>query len=261
MADVFANGLTHHVQRIGVSEGRVVVFIHGLVMDNLSSWYFSVANRVAEARPCLLYDLRGHGYTERPSRGYDLMSFCTDLASLLDAQNVSDPVDIVGNSFGGLLGLVFAQRHPQRVASLVLVDALLPEPGWSDAMTATLSLQGQERDQQIVKQFSSWLGRNSQRKRNRLARQASGLVEDTTLLEDIRNSPTFPDSAWSDISCPVLALYGAQSDQRDRGERLHNVLPACTLEVLDGCTHSILWEATEHLRDRVLLWMNEVASK
>jgi len=59
MADVVANGVRHHVQRLGRGD-RTVVFVHGLVMDNLSSWYFTVANPVA-AEPF-------GGFSELPSR-------------------------------------------------------------------------------------------------------------------------------------------------------------------------------------------------
>ena len=36
-------------------------------MDNLSSFYFTLANPVAETADVVLYDLRGHGLSERPA--------------------------------------------------------------------------------------------------------------------------------------------------------------------------------------------------
>ncbi len=41
MAEVIAGGVRFHVQRLGGGD-RTVVFLHGLVMHNLSSWYFTV---------------------------------------------------------------------------------------------------------------------------------------------------------------------------------------------------------------------------
>jgi len=73
MADVVANGVRHHVQRFGKGE-RTVVFIHGLVMDNLSSFYFTLANPIAETCDVICYDLRGHGMSERPPTGYTVDS-------------------------------------------------------------------------------------------------------------------------------------------------------------------------------------------
>lgn len=233
-----------------------MLFLHGLVMDNLSSLYFSVANAVAAHREAVLYDLRGHGLSERTATGYGLDALVSDAVALLDALSLP-AVRVVGNSFGGLLALALAAARPDRVRACLLVDALLPEPGWGEAMAATLSLQGEERDSRIAESFRHWLGRHSERKRNRLARQARALVEETTLLSDLRASRALSDAELAAISCPVRALYGADSDQRERGERLARLLPACTLEIFPGCSHSILWEETARLRKVIVAWACE----
>ena len=121
MAEVEANGLRFHVQRLGAGP-RTVVFLHGLVMDNLSSWYFSVANSAAQQADVVLYDLRGHGRSERPSSGYGLDEMVTDLVGILDAQGIDGPVDLIGNSYGGLLALAFAFAHPERTGGLLLAE-------------------------------------------------------------------------------------------------------------------------------------------
>ena len=54
---------------------------------------------------------------------------------------------------------------------------------------------------------------------------------------------------------PVLALYGEHSDVRARGEALARTLARCTLEIVPGCTHSILWEATALVRARTVAWL------
>ncbi|MFN7972743.1 MAG: alpha/beta fold hydrolase [Acidobacteriota bacterium] len=256
MGDLACNGVRLHVQRLGTG-APAVVFLHGLLMDNLSSWYFTVANAVATRREALLYDLRGHGMSERPAAGFDLDTHIADLAALLAVAGLDRPVALVGNSFGGLLAIAFAIARPERVARIALVDALLPEPGWGDAMGATLSIQGPERDAVIARSFASWLGRNSERKRNRLARQAEALVAETTLVADLRRSRSYRDEELAAIACPVLAIYGEASDQRDRGERLARTLPRCTLELLPGCSHSVLWEATARLRDRIVAFTGD----
>ncbi len=254
MADVDVGGVRLHVQRLGHGDGRPVVFLHGLVMDNLSSWYFTVANPVAAQHPVWLYDLRGHGLSERPATGYGLDALVAELRGLLDAEGL-DSVRLVGNSFGGLLAVAFALTHPTRCDGLVLVDALLPEPGWGAAMAETLALRGEARDATIGRAFQAWLGRHSERKRSRLASQAEALVEGTTLLADVAASRAWPDTAYAALSCPILALYGGDSDVRAHGERLAAHAPACTLEILPGCSHSVLWEATAEVRARVVGWL------
>lgn len=258
MADVVARGLRFHVQRLGAGRepaGPLVVFLHGLVMDNLSSFYFTLANPIAGVAEVLLYDLRGHGMSERPPAGYGLDEMVADLEALLDAVAPGRAVFAVGNSFGGLLGLAFAAKRPERVRGLVLVDGHLGERGWTEKMAATLELEGAERDARIAESFASWLGRHSERKSTRLARTAAALVHDTTLVADMRASAALDDAALRRVECPVLAIYGEASDLRGEAERLARLLPRCELHVLPGCSHSVLWEATAAVRETVVRWV------
>jgi pimeloyl-ACP methyl ester carboxylesterase len=254
MSDVVARGVRFHVQRLGAGE-QTVVFIHGLVMDNLSSWYFTLANPVAAFSEVVLYDLRGHGMSERPATGYALSDMVADLAGILDALSTVKPVTLIGNSFGALVAVAFAVAHPDRVAALVVVDGHLGEAEWGEKMAATLSLTGGARDRQILESFKSWLGRHSERKRTRLARNAQALVSGTSLVGDMRSSGSVSDADLRSLRCPILALYGDRSDVRDQGERLARLAPGCELRWIPGSTHSVIWEATALVREQVVSWL------
>src|SRR5262249_52514537 len=153
------------------------------------------ATPAAAGGEVVLYDLRGHGLSERPARGYAVADLVADLGALLDALALARPVALVGNSFGGTVALAFAAAHPARVARLALIDADDGAEGWAARMTATLALRGVARDAQIASSFEHWLGRHSERKRTRLARAAEALVEGTSLIEDLRGSPPLPREA------------------------------------------------------------------
>ena len=260
MADVVARGVRFHVQLLGDGRSpRRVVFLHGLVMDNLSSWYFTVANAVAAFADVLLYDLRGHGRSERPQNGYALADMVEDLDALLDATSGPARVHLVGNSFGGLLALAFARANPSRVASLALVDAHLGDQGFGERMATTLSLEGEARDLRIAESFKDWLGRHSARKRTKLADGARSLVSETTLLTDVRATPPLAPHDFASIDVPVLALYGERSELRPSGEACLGTLSHCTLTIVPGCTHSVLWEATDRVRDELVSFLRRVA--
>ena len=255
MADIYARGLRFHVQRLGWTHPEsapTVLFLHGLIMDNLSSWYFTSATAVARTARVLLMDLRGHGRTERPDTGYGVNSMVQDIEHVMEACDVTGPVLVVGNSFGGLLGLALALKTPDLVSGLVLVEAHISEDGFGAEMADTLSLRGNERDHAIATHFAHWLGRHSERKSTRLAQNAKSLVYDTSLVRELRASPPFDSEMLRSITIPTLALYGENSDIRERGTTLVNLLPNCELVEFKNCTHSILWEATDEVTTSIL---------
>lgn len=279
MPEILARGLRFHIQRLGpwqregaeaasASRGTsspVVVFLHGLVMDNLSSLYFTLAGPAADRDDVLLYDLRGHGMSERPAVGYDLAEMVEDLDAVLLAAGSPEaagagarPLVLVGNSFGGLLALAFAAAHPGRARGVALIDGHLGGAGWAAQMAATLGLEGEARDARIGASFGAWLGRQGERKATRLARTATALVHHTSLVRDLEASGGLTREDLARVTCPVLALYGESSDLRPEAERASAELPACDLRILEGCTHSILWEQTDRVRREVLAFIDRV---
>jgi pimeloyl-ACP methyl ester carboxylesterase len=257
MAETTANGIRFHYQSLGAGLGddRLVVFLHGLVMDNLSSWYFTIANPVACHAEVLLYDLRGHGKTERPKSGYSVDHQVDDLKALLDTLGHADrPLELVGNSFGGLLALSFARRYPELVRGLALVDAQVHNESWGEEMRASLSLEGDDLMKAIETNFQHWLGRHSKRKRNRLGSNAYELVHQTSMIEDLISSPAPPQDGLELLPFPVRAIYGEHSDVRERGEQLAASFRDCELTIHADSTHSVLWEQTRIVRDAVLTW-------
>ncbi len=258
------DGIQLHYQQLLPLESKgkeTVVFLHGLVMDNLSSWFFTVANLAAQTRRVLLYDLRGHGMSARPKNGYSIDQHIEDLRQLLDHVGPEEPVILVGNSFGGLLALNFADRYPARVSGLILVDAQINDQAWRDDMLNSLKLQGDAQQEKIASNFKNWLGRHSERKSNRLARNAFELVHETSLLDDLYQSSYLSDADLKRLPMPVLAIYGEKSDIIGHADRLLQSLPQCQLKIFSDCTHSVLWEQTEAMRDLIVGTLNESADQ
>ncbi len=70
-------------------------------------------------------DLRGLGRSARPAdleQGIGAETYMSDLVAILDHAGI-DAVHFCGESLGGVLGLLFAALHPQRVRTLSLVSA------------------------------------------------------------------------------------------------------------------------------------------
>lgn len=278
MTEFRANGLSFNGYVMG-SGDPIVVLIHGLVMDNLASWYFSIAPRLAEKRAVLVYDLRGHGGSELPPTGYTIEDMTLDLRGIVESAGLlGRPLVLVGNSTGGLIALRFALRYPAMVAGLVLIDAHIAHSEFGEQMATTLGLEGEELQEKLRELFGNWVDdhtvegtpdadveatlrmfrRVGRRRRNPLLTRARELTADTSLIVDLRDTRPTEDAELRSLSMPVLALYGEASDLRAEGERIAALIPHCTLEIVPGATHGLIWQSTGMLRRRLAEWVEQL---
>lgn len=261
MADVEANGVTLNVVRIarGGSAGATrppVVFLHGLIMDNLSSWYYTVAPAVAATTDVVCYDLRGHGRSERPDSGYRLEDAVDDLSGVLDALGMDVPVHLVGNSFGGTVALSAACLIPERVAGVVMVEGHPAFEGWADEMVEDLEDLVEGFDGPLAQ---SYLSADAPRKLRRMARQCEALVSHSTMPEDFFESALTTPERLSELEVPVFLLYGDSSDILDRALVLERAIPNAELCIVEGASHALLMEDPDKVEKHLLGWLEAQA--
>jgi len=67
-------------------------------------------------------DLRGYNDTEKPARGYDLLTLTSDVAEIIKSLRYSRAI-IVGHDWGGVLAWTFAARFPEMTSKLVVMNA------------------------------------------------------------------------------------------------------------------------------------------
>ncbi|CAL2063762.1 hypothetical protein GPN2_13031 [Streptomyces murinus] len=217
--------------------------MHGLLTDSLASYYFTVAPAFAAAGlDVLMYDLRGHGRSERPARGYTLDHNIDDLTALLDRLGVTGPVHLVGNSYGGTVAFGYAARDPERVATLTLVESEPATPAWASKLGGILhrvvtQLAHNERD------AIAWITANRGHNTARLAKGAARLARETSLGRDIPASRVHTEAEIGAVRCPVLGVYGGDSDLADLIPLHEARLPDFRSVVLPGHEHSVLVEA------------------
>ncbi len=120
------DGRLVHVRRTGPGEdGPTVLFESGL-SSPLEMWGW-IQPAVAESVPTLAYDRAGIGWSRPGPKPRTAGRIADELERLLDVLGVTGKLVLVGHSYGGMLLRGFAQRHPERVAGVVLVDAAHPE--------------------------------------------------------------------------------------------------------------------------------------
>jgi 4,5:9,10-diseco-3-hydroxy-5,9,17-trioxoandrosta-1(10),2-diene-4-oate hydrolase len=106
----------HHVDG---GQGQPLLFIHGITATHRYWWQNLL--HFAKHRRVIALDLPGYGRSDKPDADYSIPFFVEHVAAFLKQKKISQ-VDLVGNSLGGLVSMMFAIEHPERVRNLVLVD-------------------------------------------------------------------------------------------------------------------------------------------
>ncbi len=232
MPRVPVNGLSLHVQELG--SGPPVVMLHGLLLGSLAAWYFTAAPALARDHRVVMYDLRGHGRSERAPTGYDLTTQVDDLRALLAEMDVVEPAVLVGHSYGALIALRFALADPGRVKGLVLVEPPLPPSRYRE-VESFLAQSPAAMVEALPTSLRELLGADGGGRRARRLLQSLGfLTRDSTLLADLAAEPDIPDATLAQLTMPVLGLFGDRSSCRDTGDRLARALPHATIDELPG---------------------------
>ncbi|QDT17589.1 alpha/beta fold hydrolase [Alienimonas californiensis] len=107
--------------------GPPVLLIHGWPHDRRV--WDGLADALSDGHRVIVPDLPGFGYSPPRFEGelaetppLTMEELADDLAALLDALGVTEPVTVGGVSMGGYAALAFAERFPDRLAALLLFD-------------------------------------------------------------------------------------------------------------------------------------------
>ncbi|MBM4244488.1 MAG: alpha/beta hydrolase [Deltaproteobacteria bacterium] len=115
---------------------RPLLLVHGFTGSRDD--FADVTAGLADLGRLVLVDQRGHGGSSNPGNGYDFAQLTTDLHGFFDAAGI-ERADLLGHSLGGMLALRFTLAHPERVASLILMDTSAgPVPLLSQALARML---------------------------------------------------------------------------------------------------------------------------
>ena len=254
-----------------------LVLIHG-VASNLTRWTEFVKKTTLKSRCRILrLDLRGHAGSQT-NVGVGMRNWCLDLLALLDKEKV-DRAYIVGHSLGAQVALNLADRFPNRVAGLVLIDPIVPS-----ALKGKLAMGPYVR--WLLSAFASLASiwrrlffsnhRFPLRDLYELDQQTRVLiVEDPTAnLADLYHSPSLdmqyislanyvrdmcevlrPLPPLAKITVPTLALLAKDPSVSDgaRNREKMRQMPNITIETIDA-DHWPLTERPDETREAIEKW-------
>jgi pimeloyl-ACP methyl ester carboxylesterase len=215
------NGIRLYVETYG--KGQPMLQIHGNG-ESIASMghqirFFSDRYRVIAA------DSRGHGKSDMGGGRLTYEQMAEDLNALLEKRGLKS-VYVLGWSDGGILGLLLAIHHPDKVGRLAIMGANLNPAGaydWANDLVAA-------KEKQIAAMIAK--GDTSQ--------PWSRLKQ---LFDLLGTQPNIPVAQLKTVKAPTLVMAGDRDVIADVHtlEIFHN-LPDAHLAIFPGATHMIPWQ-------------------
>lgn len=112
-----------HISVVSIGAGDPVILIPGL--SSPRAVWDGIAPELAKTNRVLLVQVNGFGGDDPRAnlKPGVLDGIVADLDTLIAREKLGKPA-VVGHSMGGLVGMMLAARHPDRVGRLMVVDAL-----------------------------------------------------------------------------------------------------------------------------------------
>jgi pimeloyl-ACP methyl ester carboxylesterase len=267
-----SDGVVHYAFA-GNEDAPAVVFVHGFSTPSFI-WDQNI-NAVTEAGySALRYDLYGRGYSDRP-RGIDYNAdlFVRQLSELIEAVGIATPVTLVGVSMGGAISVIFAERHPELVRALVLVDPA----GFPLEMPLTSKLvQIPVLGEYLMRMVGGKAARDSIAKNfydpslvpdftKKFEVQMEYVGFQAALLSTLRHMPLQDLEASyrkvGEVGMPVLLVWGKQDEliPFETSERVKTAIPQAELLAIDQAAHAPNYEKPEVVNPAILGFLGRVA--
>lgn len=240
--------------------GPAVVLIHGAFLDR-GTWDLQMP-ALAQGHRVIRYDVRPFGESTVPSEPYRTTD---DLLALMDALGVTR-AHLVGHSFGGGVAIDFALEHPDRVASLVLVNsgvtgATMPAGEQKEAMQVFVAAR--EGDEPAVAAWMTLGLWSVSRERPDLRSALEQLTRRNAARFRLAAPPYAPItpaaiSRLGDIRAATLVVTGDRDTpgNRDVSARLAREIPGAQLVTIPGADHAIPLGWADELNRRIVNFLS-----
>lgn len=248
-----------HVQACG--QGPAMVCWSSLLMNSVM-WggqveHFSNSHRM------ILIDPPGHGRSAALSRNFTMEECALCLTQVLDALEIEDCV-LVGNSWGGMMGGVFAALYPRRARATVLMNCTGARAGLKQrleffALSALLRHLNSVPDLLINRAVAAFAGPTTERTKPEVIdfiRSTVATVNSKSVswaIESVVPRRADHHQLLGAIDCPTLVIAG----QEDRTfpvaetEKMAQAIPGAQFKVLDAVGHLAALEAPERVNQEI----------
>jgi pimeloyl-ACP methyl ester carboxylesterase len=237
MAFLELRGTKVHMVDLNPEGDDPVIMIHGL-FSSLAVYYLAIAPLLARRRRVVLYDLRGHGLSERRNEGYTPEILSGDLREVMDALEIPR-ADIVAYSYGATAALYTTLHHPELVCRLALIEAVLLDETVGAHGVKTGGMSDNNSETTIEKGLTEYtastgipIGAAQQERIRSLSRHFHERERLTATLR--ANGELSRETMAKQLTLPTLLLYGDHSSYRDIGHMLKSYIPTAQLHITEG---------------------------
>ncbi|TYK64826.1 alpha/beta fold hydrolase [Colwellia echini] len=269
----YINRNGHQYHYVNEGQGSPVVMVHG--NPSWSYYYRNLVSQLSENHQCIVPDHIGCGLSDKPDdEGYDytLANRIDDLDALLEHLNVNENITLVVHDWGGMIGMGYAARYPERIKRLVILNTAafhlpktkkLPPALWLgrntfigtvlvrgfNAFSGIASCIGVKRKpmpkavrEAYVAPFNSWKNRISTLR----------FIQDIPLKEGDRNYQLvsdISDSLENFNKLPMLICWGLKDFVFDKHflDVWQQRFPEAKVHAFDDCGHYILEDAADEV--------------
>lgn len=181
-------------------------------------------------------DTRGQGKSADTSeKDFTYKQFAEDVKALADNLNLHK-INIAGWSDGGITGLEFALKYPEKLNKLITIGANAFPEGVDERLISRL------KNQLLVLDIENKPGTFNERR----------------LVEIMLNEPHMSKKDLSKIQSPVLVIAGDKDViKQDHTEMIAKMIPHAELKIYKNATHMIPFEHADELNEDVLKFLEK----
>lgn len=261
------NGFNTHYHEEG-SGNEKIILIHGSGpgVSAFANWRL-VIPRLSESYQVFAPDMIGFGETDKLSNNdYTIDLWVEHLISFIEAVS-SEPVYLVGNSFGGALSLQIAYRRPDLVKKLILMGSVGMKYPISEGLDQVWGYEPSiDSMRNLIKLFSYNQEAANDEELVRIRYEGSIRPDTKEAFSAMFPAPrqkkldelALEDEQIKQIEVKTLIFHGL-NDQvipiEQTSYRLIQLLPHAELHVFNECGHWTQIEKTEPFIDNILTFL------
>ena len=112
-----------YIKTFGNQENPAILFLHGGPGYNCANFEITTAQALAnQGYFVIVYDRRGEGRSTDEKAKYTFQETFDDMNTIYENYKLPKAT-LIGHSFGGIVGSLFAEKYPEKTSALVLVGA------------------------------------------------------------------------------------------------------------------------------------------